>query len=426
MTAETASSFARILNVFSAAGPIAFSQWGQNSAREVSVIQLDKDYNDRVTYPLSSVTKQLTYPMPTFAERVENLSYMSATIDIVFVSIAAGGIAFSVVLAGFVFKFRQRKILVASSPLFLQLILAGTILMYLSVFAWVTESQTVACHMRFWLLGMGFVICFGALFAKTFRVMRIFGSKSLAVFRISNLYLLIGMSVFVLGEAVLLAIWSGTSDPHSYTYIPDPDRPIYNEWKCMSKNNNRVMLILLLIYNFGIALAAVWVSWKVWSIKAKMYNESRPIAFAMYNMISFGILGTALQLSNALTPTAMFAVRSVCIILSTFVTVLVLFGPKVAHFIGTTGKDYAALTGPTTTATTTTANTRSADKSGNNHNNSSSKHGPGSTDSIGSAGTDDVLYWRGRYDDINAKYKKMRKEMMLLERELQLYHEQDF
>jgi hypothetical protein len=422
-TATNAHLFARIMSVNSAVGSILFSQWGQNAGREVSVIQLDLDYFDRVIYPLSSVTKQMTYPMPTFDERISKLSYMSDKMDIAFAALATFGIVVSIVFFGFVFKFRERKILVASSPLFLLIMLAGSVLMYLTIFAWVLESQTVACHMRFWLLGIGFVLTFGALFAKTFRVMRIFGSKSLTVFRISNLQLLIGLAITVTIEMILLAVWSATSNPKSYVYVPDVDRPVKNEWRCQSKNNNKVMLGLLLAYNFGIAAASVWVSFKVWSIKAKMYNESRPIAFAMYNMICFGVLGAALQLSNVLTPRAMFAVRSTIIFIATFVTVMVLFGPKVAHLIQTTGRDYATSTTATNTngTATTTGNRSAGDKS------NGPKKGSANENSIGSSvNSEDIFYWRGKYDDINEKYKLMRREKKKLERELQIYQEANF
>ena len=401
-------------------------------------MQLDRNYDDFVIYPLNSVTKTMVMPMPTWAERVETVSYMSATLDIVFASLAAAGIAISIILAGFVWKFRERKILLAASPLFLIIILAGTILMYLTIFAWLMESQTVACHMRFWLLGMGFVICFGALFAKTFRVMRIFGSKSLTVFRISNGQLLLGLGALVLVEAVLLAIWSGTSKARSYTYVVDIDRPSLNQWKCRSERSDKVMLGLLLAYNFGLALAAVWVSYRVWSIKAKMYNESRAIGFAMYNMICFGILGVALQLSNALNPTAMFVVRSAIILLSTFVTVIVLFGSKVLHLIRTSGRDYATSTNTTGTNTATlTARSgsghtgyKAASGAHNNNNNSSNGNTLNNSQkgaSVGSsADSQDIYYWRGRYDDINAKYKKIRKEKQRLEKELAILREGEF
>lgn len=428
--------YARTLSINSAAGPISFSAWGQNAARDVAVIQLDRDFKDRVIYPLSSVTKQMTYPMPTLDERVSKTSYMSDKLDIAFASVAAFGIAVSIVLFGFVFKFQDRKILLASSPLFLMIILIGTILMYSTIFAWMLESQTVACHMRFWLLGVGFVLAFGSLAAKTFRVMRIFDSHSLTVFRISNLRLLFGLGVLVFIEVLLLAIWSGTSNPVTYIYIPDPDRPVKNEWRCQAKNNSKVMMILLLIFNFGLAVFSVWLSIRTWRIKAKMYNESRAIAFSMYNMLCFGILGVALQLSNALSPRAMFAVRSTIIFLATFVTVLVLFGPKVYHLIQTTGRDYATSrtgTGTNGTGTNGTNGGKGSRNATNGGKNSASgslnqlKNGSSKGEiSLNSVGSDDVIYWRGRYDDVNAKYKALKQKNKQLEKELAGFHEANF
>lgn len=193
---------------------------------------------------------------------------------------------------------------------------------------------------------------------------------------------------------------------------------------------------LLLAYNFALALAAVWVSYRVWSIKAKMYNESRAIGFAMYNMLCFGILGVALQLSNALTPRAMFVVRSAIILLSTFVTVVALFGSKVTHLLRTSGRDYATSTTHTGTTTATLATTRSGSghekgkvySNGNGPANGSANGHSSKGASIGSsgAGSEDIYYWRGRYDDINTKYKRLRKEKQRIEKELAILREGNF
>lgn len=438
-TAENAHHFIRTMWVYSAAGPVAFSQWGQNSARQVAAIQLDKNYNDRVIYPLASVKTQISYPMPTFSERRSKISYMSDSLDIAFTVVAAVGIAISIILAAFVIKFRDRKILLAASPLFLLLILGGTVLMYLTIFSWVLEAHTVACHMRYWLLGMGFVVCFAALFAKTFRVIRIFGSKSLTVFRISNGQLMIGWTALVLVEAILLAIWSATANPVSYTFIVDPERPSKDEWRCQfrtasNRSASKVLMALLLAFNFALAFAAVWVSYRAWSIKAKLYNESRAIGFAMYNMICFGILGTALQLSNVLQPRSMFVVRSCFIILSTFVTVVVLFSPKVLHLIRTKGADFSPSTIKKTGTTTTSSSggDRSMEKGTKL---ARTNYGGGSSPNINavnsvasdtSDGSEDVLFWRGKYSDAATKLKKLKKANRELEKELAIYRESNF
>lgn len=202
------------------------------------------------------------------------------------------------------------------------------------------------------------------------------------------------------------------------------------------------MMGLLLAYNFGIALAAVWVSYRVWSIKAKMYNESRAIGFAMYNMLCFGILGVALQLSNALSVRAMFVVRSVIILLSTAVAVIALFGGKVVHLAKTSGRDYATSTTATGTTGTINGTAMTTTRSGSGHtggkvysngngavNNGSSNgqnHSSKGASMGSSAGSEDIYYWRGRYDDINNKYKRLRKEKQRIEKELAVLREGKF
>jgi hypothetical protein len=97
------------------------------------------------------------------------------------------------------------------------------------------------------------------------------------------------------------------------------------------------MLGILVAYKLSMVLYGIYMSIRIWKIPLKQFNESRSIAFSMYNMLCFGILAFALQISGTIGDPAMFIVRTICLILSTFLTICAIFGPKV----------YAAISGHT-------------------------------------------------------------------------------
>jgi len=94
------------------------------------------------------------------------------------------------------------------------------------------QTPTVdSCYAYPWLLGMGFAIMFGGLFAKTWRLWRLFSTKSLKAQVITNSTVFIGVAGFVLPMAIFLIIWSSVD---GFTVIEEfsTSEPGYVRFMC--------------------------------------------------------------------------------------------------------------------------------------------------------------------------------------------------
>ena len=316
-------------------GPIGFSIWGQNNVKDVILLQLDKKKELQVIYPLGFATAPIAFPAPAFRDRVYTYHYLHTTAEIILAAICATLILISVVLGIILIIYQDRKTLAAASPLFLGAILIGSILIYCHYWTWLPQSgyNAAVCHLRYWFLGVGFVFLFGSLFAKSWRIMRLFDPSERNIFKVTNEQLTLALGSFVVVEVVLLAIWSATANPKVVTVVLDPLRPRIDYKTCKFGKGNTPMLIIIVIYNLGLLLYGMYTTVKIWNVPLKIYNESREIAFSMYNLLCFSALAFALQASGAVPDPAMFIIRSSILMLCTFLAVAAIFGPKILALI---------------------------------------------------------------------------------------------
>ena len=117
---------------------------------------------------------------------------------------AASAIAF-----GFIWKKRRIRLI---SPVFLVGMCIATMLGYLSTFAWYGQPNEVACNFQPWMLGLAVNLMISFLFAKTFRIWRIFKSPFVRK-SISDLQLMVLVVILMIPAVIILAIWTGISTP---------------------------------------------------------------------------------------------------------------------------------------------------------------------------------------------------------------------
>jgi hypothetical protein len=393
-------------------GQIGWSAWGLQNQRDIIVIQTDKDWNRQIVYPLGSATMNFIYPIPTFEDRIFNRDYMSKPEELALAGVVALLIIISILLIGFVVKFRDNRTITAASPVFLMAILIGSILLYSTYFAWVLQAATAACYLRYWLLGVGFVTMFGALFCKTWRIKRIFLQTNIRIFKITNTQLFLSLGVLVGIEILFLSIWSGTSRPVSKLKILDANRPRLNQIVCVDVGKSGwPMLGVMFAYKLAMVVYGSYMAVRIWRIPVKLFNESKSIAFSMYNMLAFGLLGFGLQVSGSISDPAMFIVRTLCLSISTFCTILAIFIPKLRAVAGVTDSSTDSSGSSHKLTSTGTSLPSPSDYSLNatrNRSRENSKSKDGSTNNLTIA----------EETDLNAKIKKLKKENKQLRKEL--------
>lgn len=311
-------------------GKIAFNGFGHNDAKNVANVQLNSEHGLELISPLSASTASMIYPIPTWSERVwvkRPFDYAGEKAVAVIVGLA---ILFSIVMAVLTFVYRSTKAIVASSPLFLFIMLTGSVMLYAGILTWTLTTSDALCMAHWWLIGIGFILMFGSLLVKAWRISRIFNDKDLSVIRISNSDLLIAVGVALAIELVLLIVWTAAGRSKAERRPTDIIRPSLDYMVCTTTTVGTVILSIAAAYKGLIMLAGVWLSISTWRIKYSVYNESRAIAFSMYNLFFFLVLAVIVQLviNGPTQRKAQFLVRSFMILLGTFIPIAVLFLPK--------------------------------------------------------------------------------------------------
>jgi hypothetical protein len=311
-------------------GKIAFNGFGQDDAKSLANMQYGVNHTLEIVSPLSASTASMIYPMPTWDERIWVKKPFDYAGEKAIAVITALAVLFSLAMGILTFIYRDRKAIIASSPFFLYIMLTGSVLLYAGIFTWTLTSTSEHCMTHWWLLGLGFILMFGGLLVKVWRISRIFNDKDLSVIRISNSELLIVVGIAIGIELVLLILWTAISPSKALVLPTDPLRPSLNYMTCSFGKTSTVILAIMAAYKGAIIIAGVWLSISTWKIKYSIYNESRSIAFSMYNLFFFLVLAIIVQLviDDPSQRKAQFIVRSCLILLGTIIPIAVIFLPK--------------------------------------------------------------------------------------------------
>lgn len=241
--------------------------------------------------PYETATTEHIYPEPEWFERKYDKNRYKNT-EIAFIVVTVLCIALNVFWAVFVIIKRENKTIKAGSPIFLIIILVGSTIAYTYNFVVLPSlsDQVAMCHLKRWLLGVGFALLFNALLAKTWRVDRVFSTKSLEVFSITNLDVM-KIVIFLTSTFVMwLVLISAFLPSNTIEIINEPNKPYYNNYVCPSKTVTKGFDGLLITNGILVIIAATILGIKVRQIPLNRYDESKVIGFSIYNGGFFGIL----------------------------------------------------------------------------------------------------------------------------------------
>jgi ABC-type branched-subunit amino acid transport system substrate-binding protein len=284
-----------------------------------------------VVAPPRAQVATLIYPMPSWDERETAYGWFETTDDIVIAVLL--GVAIAIVLGWFVFivVYRNNAVINASQPMFCAFILLGSITMLAAMFAWLSYVTDASCQAFPWIFGTGFIITFGSLAAKTWRIVKLFLNKQLRKVVVTRTHILIIIGLLLAGLYAILLPWAIVSPMKSEVRQPDEYNRSEDYVICAVDSTGRGFAIAAVVYCFALILVAMYFSFRVRNVRFVLFNESKAIAFAIYNIFVFGVLVVALVAANIGgddSSTTLAWVRSMCVILGTLITVFVLFVPK--------------------------------------------------------------------------------------------------
>lgn len=252
---------------------------------------------DAVIGPAVAARATIIYPMPKWGERsfLRKWGHWTEIVGTVLMSV---GVVLSIGLCVFLFVYREYPVIVASSPLFCGLMLAGSIVIYVSNIFWMPNlASGVVCNLRAWLMPIGFMLQFGSLVAKTHRVSRLFNIRTLKVIAISNTQVLAVVLALIGFQCVLSLLMTFVGKIHSDVHVVDVWRPSLNYYECVSNHSLKYMYgvnlacaFLLLVYGSYLAVRVSDVPWQI-------YNESVVIHYATYTMVFSSVAAAIIQLA---------------------------------------------------------------------------------------------------------------------------------
>jgi len=281
------------------------------------------------------------------------------------------GLAFATVMLYFVLRYRFHPIIRASSPLFSALaIVGGLIMIYGAMIPAISNSPSV-CLVDLWIFGFGYILLFGysfppfrisithhtsssPIFAKTFRIYRIFATKiTIAKLKITNTYLLKILAVLFLLELVILLVWS-IVDPLTQSYVPYTGGTQL-KLKCLSRNwqsfwavfiayKVHVITYYVLYSNLNFSLQGILLATGIYlTIRArvafKLYNESMSLGWSLYNATLISCIVVPLAFYDELTPDAYVLIKAIAQVLVASFTLGMLYLPKLYQVLTDNERD---------------------------------------------------------------------------------------
>ncbi|XP_012349210.1 gamma-aminobutyric acid type B receptor subunit 1 isoform X3 [Apis florea] len=277
-------------------------------------------------------------------------------------TISSLGIIIAVALIIFNIWNRHRRVIMSSHPVCNTIMLIGVIACFVSVFLLGIDGRFVAaweypavCQARSWMLSTGFTLAFGAMFSKVWRVHRLTTKTKadqaklfMAKQKVSSiqkkiqpwkLYTMVSGLLAV--DIVLLVCWQ-VLDPlqrkmESFSLesppFGDDDARIRPELEHCESTHNNIWLGLIYSYKGIILVFGLFLAYETRSIKVKQINDSRYVGMSIYNVVVLCLITAPVTMVIASQQDASFAFVALAIIFCCFLSMALIFVPKVIEVI---------------------------------------------------------------------------------------------
>ncbi|CAH3136026.1 unnamed protein product [Porites lobata] len=262
---------------------------------------------------------------------------------------AAIGIICSLSFLYFNISNGKNRIIKMSSPKLNNIVIMGCILCYASIVLLGLDARFldlqgygINCNARAAVLSIGFSLSFGAMFSKTWRVHKIFtAAKTLKKMAIKDLHLLAIVAVLLTVDVIFLSCWI-IIDPFQAEELKfeelsrkEQDTIIIPAlYQCTCKYKT-YFLAVLFAYKGILLLFGLFLAWETRNVTIPALNDSKYIGMSVYNVVVLSIIGAivAIALDGSMYYEAPYAISSLCLIVCTTVTLLLVFVPKIYQFL---------------------------------------------------------------------------------------------
>uniref|UniRef100_A0A671R6T6 Gamma-aminobutyric acid type B receptor subunit 1-like n=1 Tax=Sinocyclocheilus anshuiensis TaxID=1608454 RepID=A0A671R6T6_9TELE len=208
----------------------------------------------------------------------------------------------------------------------------------------VRNSQfPVVCQFRLWLLGLGFSLAYGSMFTKIWWVHTVFTKKDEKKDKRKHLepwklYATVGALLVI--DILSLMIWQ-IVDPLHITVEKftkeapkgDVDQLIEPLLQHCSSEKMNTWLGVVYGYKGLLLLLGIFLAYETKSVSTEKINDHRAVGMAIYNVSVLCMITAPVTMILSSKQDASFAFASLAIIFSVYITLVVLFVPKMRRLI---------------------------------------------------------------------------------------------
>lgn len=237
-------------------------------------------------------------------------------------------------------RYRDKVVVKASQPIFLFQICVGTLIITSAIIPMSMQEPIskrgldIACMATPWLISMGFVTTFSALFTKTWRLNKLFrNSRNMRRVVIRPRHVILPLIVLMIINFVVMLAWTIDAPQiwqrNNVANYDTFGRSIETVGRCEPSNKRRstVYLIILVAIDLSVLVFSNYQAYLA-RILPTEFSESSHIAIAMASMLEICILGIPLVLLTSPDPSIDFVIRSLLASVTSLSILMPLFLPK--------------------------------------------------------------------------------------------------
>lgn len=269
------------------------------------------------------------------------------------------GIIFGIFMWIFNWYYGKHKILLASSQKLNYVIIIGVFIGYLSVILLTLLNSSLGylmsdplfkalCLLRIWMLPLSFTFTYGIMFARAWRIYRIFNNPWATSRAYKDYHLLLIVMVATAIDIAILLPWTAIDPYRRFPIEEDIDYDSYSQciYSNCSSDNVIVWLAVLAVYKIIFIMVGILVISLVREgvVKRKIFDDSRSLAAAVYITSTAFIVGLTFTLLflQAGLPVLSYLVSSLWVNISSSATLICVFLPKLYNIMikKDSGKNY--------------------------------------------------------------------------------------
>ncbi|VEN35514.1 unnamed protein product, partial [Callosobruchus maculatus] len=247
---------------------------------------------------------------------------------------------------------KHRRVIQSSHPVCNTIMLFGIIVCLCAVYLLGLDGRFVTpedypriCQARAWLLTTGFTLSFGAMFSKVWRVHRLTtkakSDPKVRTKKVQPWKLYSMVSGLLAVDLVIMVAWQ-VQDPLQRRIELFPleasadqqdDAMIRPELEHCESHNNNVWLSVVYAYKGLVLIFGLFLAYETRSLKVKQINDSRYVGMSIYNVVILCLITAPVTMVIASQQDASFAFVALAIVFCCFLSMALIFVPKVIEVI---------------------------------------------------------------------------------------------